>query len=252
MNDTENIEKKNIVIFFIHGMFSSGVDVFGSWKEYFDTHGCRSRILDCRQHTIKLRINSVEHAIESLPKSTQCILIGHSLGGFIAQKALNKYPDRVRGAVLLMSAALDDVGNMSSSLFMRLMRFRYLRDIFFSKTIPLRRDDLENLLLSNVPDGKKDTYLNKLRPVPSRVAWESLFLTLLHGIKEKDFQQPMLVIGGTKDNMLPIHIQKKVAEKYSADFWETDFGHMPMWEEGSEQLIAEIKKWMHNLCVKNS
>ena len=102
------------VLVFLHGSWSDSsewIPVLGHLSE--DYHGFALDLLGCGDserpkihYSIDLEVECLAEFIETLLPNQQIYLIGHSLGGWVAASYALKYPDRIRGLVLLAPEGL--------------------------------------------------------------------------------------------------------------------------------------------------
>lgn len=155
----------------------------------------------------------VEHAskLERAP-----ILVGHSMGGLLAQLTAARVPcERV---ILLSSAAPAGINGLGLSVFRTLGR-NLLR-------FPLWKRATE-LGLANVQYGIANAQTEaEQRDIFEHCGYESGMVTFqmtLAAFSRKVFANvepdsipcPILIIGGTEDRITPIRIQRRIAQRYS-------------------------------------
>lgn len=172
------------------------------------------------------------------------VLIGHSMGGFVVQKYLERHP--AAGAVLmcsvpphgLMSAA---VGVMFShpTLFMDLntlmaggrVALDNLREALFAQ--PVDTDDLKRFLRASQPESH-------------RAIWDMMMFDLPHPSRIRDV--PMLVLGAEFDHLMPASTAEMTAHRYGvkAEIFP-GMGHGLMLERDWRKVAQRILDWLKEL-----
>ena len=241
-------------LLFIHGT------LHGAWcwdvhfLDYFAQHGYAAHAVNLRGHgnsegREKLRwtriadyVEDVANAVQQLPGSP--ILIGHSMGGFIIQKYLEKHA--APGAVLLSSpspagllpAALKNARrhplifarvNLTLSLFPLVATPQLAREAFFSEEIP------EDQLVGYWKQMQDDSFMAFL---------DMVALDLPQPAKVKT---PLLVLGAGWDNMLKPREIEATARAYNTQSEIIpDVAHNSMlelrWQAVAERILAWLKE----------
>jgi pimeloyl-ACP methyl ester carboxylesterase len=187
-------------------------------------------------------VADVVEVIERLPRPP--VLIGHSMGGFVVQKYLERHP--APGAVLmcsvppqgLMSAA---VGVMFSrpTLFMDLNNLMSggkgavdsLREALFAQPIGL--DDLKRFYRASQPESH-------------RAIWDMMMFDLPHPSRIHDV--PMLVLGAEHDHLMPASTAEMAARRYGveAEIFP-GMGHGLMLERDWRKVAQRILEWLEEV-----
>lgn len=172
------------------------------------------------------------------------VLIGHSMGGFVVQKYLERHT--AAGAVLmcsvppqgLMSAA---VGVMFSrpALFMELNNLmaggrgaaESLREALFAQ--PVGIDDLKRFLRASQPESH-------------RAIWDMMMFDLPH--PSRMHSVPMLVLGAEFDHLMPASTAKMTAQRYGveAEIFP-GMGHGLMLERDWRKVAQRILDWLSDI-----
>ncbi|MEZ0483941.1 alpha/beta fold hydrolase [Fibrella aquatica] len=164
------------------------------------------------------------------------ILIGHSMGGYIALAMAEKYPDCVKGVVLFNSTAFADVDS-DQQRQKRQDAKKLLQTeggkAFVEKTIPTMFSDPESDLVNplveahvTLPTDALLAGLEAIRTRPDRSAF----------LQRADF--PVLIIAGRYDKAIPFERSEELHKKVpNAEFAILDqSGHMGMLEEPENSL----------------
>ncbi|WP_375445919.1 alpha/beta fold hydrolase [uncultured Fibrella sp.] len=181
-----------------------------------------------------------------------CVLIGHSMGGYIALAAAEKYPDRVKGIVLVNSTAFADPDTDQQRQKREEAKQKLETEgghAFVEKAIPAMfseqhrqslADTIQQLVDAhkNLPEAAMLAGLQAIRTRPDR----SDFL--------KNADLPVLIIAGREDKAIPFERSEELKQKLpSAEFVVLEqSGHLGMIEE-PEQLVLAIKPFLEKITV---
>ncbi len=197
---------------------------------------------------------SVQDYVASLSQLIQTldvppIIVGHSMGGLLAQLIAAKHP--CNKLVLISSAAPAGINGWSWSV-MRTFGHNLFK-------FPLWRSTT-NLLLKNIAYGIANSQTAFVRQDIIQKAtfesgWASMQISMWFLFRNPpthvDYQSvecPVLIIGGTADKITPIKIQRKIAMKYpgratlevlpGACHWTIGGSYFP-------QIKRTIFDWLH-------
>lgn len=242
-------------LLFIHGA------LHGAWcwdvhfLDYFAQRGYASHAVNLRGHgnsegRENLRWTRISDFVEDLANTVRQlpsppVLIGHSMGGFVIQKYLEKHI--TPGAVLLSSppptgllpVALKSAwrhplifakANLTLSLFPLVATPKLAREAFFSEDMP------DEQLLEYWKQMQDDSYMAYL---------DMVALDLPKPAKVKT---PLLVLGVGGDNMIKPSEIKATARAYNAQSEIiADVAHNSMlesrWQSVAERILVWLKKW---------
>jgi pimeloyl-ACP methyl ester carboxylesterase len=248
------IEKHSYPLLLIHG--SGGTSRYlKNYLQYFARSGWRSYAINLRGHfpsdresalaqmTIEDYIDDVERVMRVLGLEN-CALIGHSMGGLIAQKTAMHFKS-VKALVTIASAPPLGItletkndfpysGTIMKSMW-GMMNLKPIKPTYFMA---------EQTLLNNIEESeRKNIY-------PMFVA-ESLLVgyQVAQGVfvDADKIKCPKLVIGCERDAIAPASMEQKVAEFLHADFISYEqFAHLPMLEKGWEKSAGDISKWLED------
>ena len=165
---------------------------------------------------------------------SDCIIIGHSLGGYVTLELAANHSDLMRGFGLFHSTAYTDSEEKKQSR-LRTVDFvvKHGMDKFIKTFVPSLFYQLDKAALDKAlsiavqtsPEAHQ-AYLLAMKDRPDR----------MHVIKE--FEKPILFIAGDKDLAVPFSQSKSQVElmqKPEAHFLK-DTGHMGMYERPKETL----------------
>jgi pimeloyl-ACP methyl ester carboxylesterase len=245
-------KKHSYPLLLIHG--SGGTSRYlKNYLQYFARSGWRSYAINLRGHapsdrestlaqmTLEDYIDDVERVMRVLGIEN-CVLIGHSMGGLIAQKAA-MHINTVKALVTISSAPpigitlemkndLPFAGTIMKSMW-GLMNLKPIKPTFFMA---------EKTVLNNIEEKERNNIY------PMFVA-ESLLVgyQVAQGVfvDQDKIKCPKLVIGCMLDAIAPASMEQKIAEFLHADFISYEqFAHLPMLEKGWEKSAGDICKWL--------
>lgn len=252
----------NQTIIMIHGMWG-GAWYWGNYKKYFEAKGYKCVIPTLRHHDInpksaphkELGATSILDYADDLEKlikeiDGKPIIIGHSMGGLIAQILASR--GLASTAVLLCPASPSGIFALMPSVIKSFwsILFRWA----FWKT-PMRqtfKEAVYSMLHLLPPKQQKQTY-ERFVYESGRAAFEIGFW-LIDGkratqVNEKKVTCPMLVISGAEDRITPAAVVKKVHKKYKSISTYKEFSNHAHWimDEPKWEEIAEfISNWLNH------
>ena len=245
-------EAKQTPLLFVHGMWHGA----WCWEEhflpYFARHGYRAYALSLRGHgksagREKLRwvsladyVADVETVVEQI--GTQPVLIGHSMGGMIVQKYLEKH--QAPAAVLLNSGPPG--GLLGATL--RLAKRRPLDFLKVNLTLSLYpvigtpEKCQEFLFPAEMEKAQVQTYCERLQDEAYRAYLDMVVFNLP---RPKRVHTEMLVLGSEKDNAIAPKEVHATAKAYGvkAEIFP-GMAHDVMLEAGWQKVADRIIRWL--------
>ncbi|GBF33015.1 hypothetical protein DCCM_2112 [Desulfocucumis palustris] len=247
-------------LLFIHGA-SHGA---WCWREnflpYFSSKGFSSYALSLRGHgesegrerihsfSLNDYVNDVHEAMLLLKDKP--VLIGHSMGGAVAQRILYLYPDKIKAAVLM--ASIPPNGMMKDVLRLMFTNFmQYIQLFFFSKK------NYQNILSKvffsdDLPVKKRNEFINFLQPESNKALKEFTKQIVPKSINTK---VPMLILGSKKDYIFPEKTIINFGKKYKIEpiiFSNISHDMMldPNWKTVAEQIVIFLNEISKPPCTK--
>ncbi len=213
-------------LLFIHGMFHGAWCFEEYFLPYFSDLGFDCYAMSLQNHgksekkkaTWRLRIKDyvadVKQAVDEI--GTNPILIGHSMGGFIIQKYLEKY----KAPAVVLLASVPPKGIIGSTL--AVIKNFPLSFLKANLTINLyhiikNKKNAKDLFLSpDLSDKKLDEYHAKLDNEGYLAYLDMLLLNLPKPKKIK--QEKMLIIGAENDNINSLNDVKNISKTYNKKY----------------------------------
>ena len=234
-------------VLLVHGMFA-GAWMWEPYQSLLARHGYESHALNLRGHHDSRPVPDigrvslaefVDDAVEVARTLRNPIVIGHSMGGLIAQKVAEQ--GACRALVLIGSAPPRWIPALSGVLLRHLVK--YLKELFFMQPLFPGRDAADALMFNRTPRAQADDEYARLVPESGRAGLELSFGA--HAVHAPRITAPVLVVLGREDRFVVPRISRAIARKYRADLRQYDnFAHHIINEPGWEAPAAEIVEWL--------
>jgi non-heme chloroperoxidase len=207
-------------LLFVHGAFAGG----WMWTETFMPflakagypcyavslrgHGGSDGRDEINWHSVADYVDDVKTIVDWLGEPP--VLIGHSMGGFIVQKYLERYA--IPGAALVCSVPPQGlIASQFHLLFQKPELFLELNRIMggeYTDTTTLR----EALFAGDVDDAMLAAWLTRMQTESHRAIWDMSIFSLpnLFGMN----RPPMLILGAERDVLVPAFLVQATAHTY--------------------------------------
>lgn len=240
-------------LLFIHGTHA-GAWMFERWLPWFEARGHRCTAIDLPGHagaplpagtTLgKIRFDAyVDRAQQAATALGRSIVIGHSLGGLVAQALAER--DVVRGAVLVSPAPPRGIPVLGARMLV--YQLRDLPSVLLGRTLHPSWPTMRDLVLNRVPPDERRALFERLGPESGTVS-RQLALTGVR-IDARRVRCPVLVIAGGEDLYIPPGRATRVARRYGAPLRVLPGrGHVMMQEPGWEEAAGVIADWVDSLA----
>jgi pimeloyl-ACP methyl ester carboxylesterase len=246
-------ESHPVPLLFVHGYFHGAWCWDEHFLDFFADRGYACYALSLRGHGaspgrdrlrwIRIReyVGDIAEMAAQLP--TQPVLVGHSTGGFVIQKYLERHT--AAGAILVAAVPPTGVlrvtlygarhypltfakGNASMSLAPLVATPELVRDLLFC---------------ASTPDKQINAYQQRLQDDSYLAFLDMLALDL---VKTKKVNRvPMLVLGAEYDTIVSQRQIRRTAAVYGADAGIfPDMGHDMMLEPGWQAVAERIDGWL--------
>jgi pimeloyl-ACP methyl ester carboxylesterase len=247
-------------VVFVHGAFTGA----WCWNEHFLTYfadmGFETISFSLRGHggsggrdirslaSIDDYVDDLETVVDTLGQKP--ILIGHSMGGYVVQKYLEKHTAH---AAILM-ASVPPEGLLASNAMMAFSQPDLFLQMFWLQAIgphTLLRDRLGRAMLSSdVATDEGMIYFGRLETESHRALLDMAGANPVF-LSPTDIP-PMLVIGAKNDEIVPSEIVQHTATRYGADCILVDhIAHAMMLDARWQTAADAVLGWMkENLADK--
>ncbi len=171
------------------------------------------------------------------------VLVGHSMGGAIAQ--LVGQDARLRALVLAASAPLAGVRFQPPPLNLSLLAasLRAYPTLIRRQPLKPRWRVIRHAALNCLPPDQQREVFAKMVPESAAVGVQVYRGEVAADLTRVDY--PILVISGTHDQTSILTMEREIAEQRGADMIELDRrGHMFMLEPGWEECGRKILDWL--------
>lgn len=182
-------------------------------------------------------IRSVVERLETHP-----MLIGHSWGGYLTQKYLERYSE-CPGAVLLASPAPEFGWRLTWRMFKMHPILVILGHVTSHPHIVYsgKHSVRDYLFRTDTPQELIDAYTNNVQTISSRLYLESIFSPP----KAKRCKSPVMVVGCEGDALYDASVTSRSAERYCVDpVILPGLCHMMMLDPEWERAASPILDWL--------
>lgn len=243
-------------ILFIHGFLASSW-VYESYLAFFAQRGFAGFAINLRGRNgsslpdgKRLGAVSLDDYVDDARQAARWladrfqrpIVVGHSMGGLVAQKLGEE--GLARALVLLSPAPPRGISVMSGLLLRR--QLRYLPALLRSKPVVPRFGDVRQLVLNRVPGAEQQSFFKRLVPDSGRAGRQLSFRSLpVDERRVRDHDCPVLVVTADDDRFVPPRVAERIAEKYHAPvFMARGHGHLMLCEPGWEEAATFVADWI--------
>jgi len=238
---------KPLPVVFVHGLWAgawlwerwlpvAAADGWDVWAvELRGRNGSRP-VPDLGRVRIRDLVTDVRDALAHVGDA---VLVGHSMGGLVAQAVAASDP-HVRAAVFLCSVPPRGIVALTGPLLRQ--AGEYLPAMARSRTFAPRRADADALLMNEVDPAVRDELFVRFMPDSGTVAREIALGRI--GVDPARVSMPVLVAGATRDRISPPALHAKLVRRYDADELVFDGrGHLVMLEDGWESRALQVLDW---------
>lgn len=196
-------------------------------------------------HSMKFMAEAVKKVLDDLD-IRKCVMVGHSMGGYITLEFLKLFPEYLKGIVMFHSHAAEDIEET-----------RVNRD----RMIKIVEDDRKGFITQFISDlfapeniGKHKNQIKQLIEKSHQTRKEGI-IAALKGMKERtdksdllsETEIPVKYILGKKDSRIPLEevLKQIVLPVHSEVMILGDVGHMGF-IEAKGKILKTLKYFLHN------
>lgn len=203
---------------------------FSTYAVSLRGHGASGGGERVRRTLLRDYVHDVIQAAVRLPR--QPVLVGHSLGALVVERALGRYP--ARAAALLAPAPLDH--GMAAALKRLRDRPSDVAVTLVGQPLPMRHESL----FVGLTEAESAPHLSRLGAESTAALYQ---LTLPH--RPVATQVPVFVAGTPDDALVPVSDVEKTARFYGVEpRWHAGLGHDLMLDAGHEKVLDELLDWV--------
>jgi len=240
-------------VLMVHGIMG-GAWYFAKWLKFFGARGHPAYALNLRGHhgsrpvenfgqvSVMDYVGDLREASSGIRQrhpGAALILVGHSMGGLVVQKAAESISP---GAVILLSSVPPrGIPLLSWPLFRR--ELKHVSAMLTSRAITVNPRDAADLFLNRLDPTEVASLVPLWAPASGRAGREITFGRI--AVDAKGVTCPVLVVAGGADVAIPPRIQRKLARKYGAPFrlYEGN-AHFLIWEAGWDRIASDVAAWL--------
>lgn len=241
-------------LLFVHGAFAGAWMWTETFMPYFAEAGYPCHAISLRGHggstgqdkidwlSINDYVDDVRQVIDAL--GIDPVLLGHSMGGFVVQKYLEKHPAR---AVALL-CSVPPQGLIASQFHLLMQKPQIYLEI--NQIMAGEHTDSqtlrEALFAGDADPAMLEVWLGRMQTESQRAIWDMSMFSLpnlycMH-------RPPMLIIGAEKDMLVPAFLVQTTAHTYGEPCHILrDMGHAITHEKDWPHAAAMIQAWLDKL-----
>jgi pimeloyl-ACP methyl ester carboxylesterase len=235
----------------VHGMWGgtwyfenylrlAAAEGWDAWAVNLRGHGGSRPVPDVGRLSV---LDYVADVTECLALLGPAVVVGHSMGGLIAQKVAEG--GGVRAAVFLTSAAPRGIVVLRWPVLRRLAR--YLPAMARGRAFLPTAADAAALLAHRLSPAEQAALHARLVPESGRAALELALGRV--AVNAGLVTCPTLVMGAGEDRITPAGVQRRIAARYGAPYLEAaGHAHMLMLEPGWERPFGRLLQWLDRVA----
>jgi pimeloyl-ACP methyl ester carboxylesterase len=222
--------------YFRNYLYAAALAGWDAWALNLRGHGGSRPVPDLGRVSVLEYVEDVRACIAALG---QPVVIGHSMGGLLAQKAAEDGP--VRAAVFLTSAAPRGVVLLRWPVVRRMGG--YLSALLREQPLEVTFEHAVALELNRLPPERQAWTYRQFQAESGRAMRELALGSI--AVNPAAVRCPTLVVGAGDDRITPPGVQRRIAKRYGSEYIEiAGHAHMLMLEEGWERPFARVLDWL--------
>lgn len=239
------VEGEGFPIVLLHGYLETQ-EIWNGFKEKI-SHGFKVITFDlpghgksptfAETHTMETVADKIDHQLKLL-KIEKCLMVGHSMGGYVTLAFVRKYPEMLSGWVLFHSAVFADTEEK------REHRMHEMDLIIHGRKKMLFEENIRKMYANENQEKFKEKINETIKRADEHD--EQGIVALLKGMMSRPDSQdlarttqlPALFIFGKKDNYIPVEAGNKMSQlnKDIKVEWLEHSGHNGFIEQPHESL----------------
>jgi pimeloyl-ACP methyl ester carboxylesterase len=234
-------------VLFVHGYFVDG-SVWTGWLDLFAARGVPAVAVHLRGRAgsrpgIDIGDASMNDFADDAAEVARHVgaraVVGHSMGGLVAQKLAER--GVASACVLVTPAPPRGITVLSPRVAIR--QIKYLPSILRSRPVVPSHRDVRAIVMNCVPASEQQQLLAKMLPDSGRAGREMSITGV--PVDAERIRCPMLVIAADQDRFIPRHIVERIARRYRAPLEVVPgHGHMVIVEPEWQRLAARVEEWI--------
>lgn len=241
---------RSIPVLFVHGMwggswylrnylYAAARSGWDAWAVNLRGHGESPAPEGLGSVTLRDYVDDVRRCLARLGRA---VLVGHSMGGLIAQKAAEG--EGVAAAVFVTSATPRGIYGLEWAVLSRMAR--YVPAMLGARAFRVSREHADHLFLNRLSPDQRDWAFPRFGAESGRAARELALGGL--AVDAGAVRCPTLVVGAEDDRITPAPLQRRIARRYGAEYQEAaGHAHMLMLEDGWERPFERVLAWMERV-----
>ena len=200
-------------------------------------HGWATRAINLPGHDGKANPSSVtsihdyvEFVEGVVSSSDPVIIIGHSVGGLIAQAVASRCPKQVKGLVLVNSGMPRYIRPITLKALGYALQWQHLKPILLGRNLMPSPAVQRNVLLQTLDAESYSSVRDRFIGASGWIALGTL--TTSYPIHRQHLRCPVQVVASMCDQFIPPSSQRRLAAKLRASIYHVPgAGHFPMLED---------------------
>lgn len=257
------MKQQSKTIVFIHGLFVNDSS-WNQWRTYFETQGYKvytpanpghegdPALLRASIHPALTKtgfedvVNNIVKLIDTLPEKP--IVVGHSLAGLVVQKLIEM--DKAVAGISIDGAPPKNVFAPLDTIKIVLPVVNPFKG---NSEFLGSREWYHKAFFNNYSKMESDQLYDQIAVPESRKIARDTLLNSFAKIDFKKPHQPLLFIGGEKDNIFSAAFTKKIASSYKPSAGVVDYksfegrSHFICGEKDWEEVAAYVQNWIEGL-----